>query len=82
MITVADALSWGRTMKWAFLLAGAVTLGSALPGVAAETIIYTCDAQGRLVKVESAGTVNNGVTTTYSQNKAGNRTSAATSGPA
>jgi YD repeat-containing protein len=41
---------------------------------AAETITYTYDAKGRLVTVVRSGTVNNGVTTTYSHDKANNRT--------
>ena len=41
---------------------------------AAETITYTYDARGRLVKVERTGTVNNNVTTNYTIDKADNRT--------
>jgi YD repeat-containing protein len=41
---------------------------------AAETITYTYDAKGRLVTVVRSGTVNNGVTATYSHDKANNRT--------
>jgi YD repeat-containing protein len=47
---------------------------------AAETITYTYDARGRLVQVARSGTVNNGVTTTYSLDKATNRTSKTTTG--
>ena len=46
----------------------------AAPALAAETITYTYDARGRLVDVEHAGTVNNGVTTNYTLDKADNRT--------
>jgi YD repeat-containing protein len=40
---------------------------------AAETITFTYDAKGRLVKVVRTGTVNNGVTTEYTHDKANNR---------
>ena len=41
---------------------------------AAETITYTYDARGRLVKVVHSGTVNNNVQTEYTHDKADNRT--------
>jgi hypothetical protein len=47
---------------------------------ATETVTYTYDAKGRLVKVERTGTVNNGVTTTYTHDKADNRTNVKTVG--
>jgi len=47
---------------------------------AAETITYTYDARGRLKQVAHSGTVNNGVTTTYTLDKAGNRTTKTTTG--
>lgn len=56
-----------------FVLCGAM-LGAVSPAMAAETITYTYDAKGRLVKVERSGSVNNGVKTEYSHDKAGNRT--------
>jgi YD repeat-containing protein len=40
---------------------------------AAETITYTYDAKGRLVKVVRTGTVNNNVQTTYTHDKVNNR---------
>jgi hypothetical protein len=40
---------------------------------AAETITYTYDAKGRLVKVVRTGTVNNNVQTQYTHDKANNR---------
>lgn len=40
---------------------------------ASETITYTYDAKGRLVKVERSGTVNNGVKAEYTHDKADNR---------
>ena len=44
------------------------------PAIATETITYTYDAKGRLVKVVRTGTVNNNVTTEYEHDKADNRT--------
>ena len=40
---------------------------------ASETITYTYDAKGRLVKVERSGSVNNGVKAEYTHDKADNR---------
>jgi YD repeat-containing protein len=53
------------------LAAGALAATAAL---ASETITYTYDARGRLVKVERSGTVNNGVKTEYNYGKGDNRT--------
>lgn len=47
---------------------------------AAETITYTYDAKSRLVKVVHAGTVNNGIQTTYQHDKADNRKKVTTTG--
>lgn len=41
---------------------------------ASETITYTYDARGRLVKVVHTGTVNNNVQACYKYDKADNRT--------
>lgn len=40
---------------------------------AAETIGYTYDARGRVIKLVRTGTVNNNVTTDYEHDKADNR---------
>jgi YD repeat-containing protein len=40
---------------------------------ATETITYTYDAKGRLMKVERSGTVNNNVKAEYVQDKVDNR---------
>jgi hypothetical protein len=48
--------------------------------IAAETIVYTYDAKGRLVKVQRSGTVNNNVTANYSHDKADNRTNVTVTG--
>lgn len=50
------------------------------PALAAETIIYTYDAFGRVVAVVHSGTVNNAVTTTYTNDKVDNRTKVKTTG--
>jgi hypothetical protein len=65
-----------------FLPALALILATAIPGLAraAETITYTYDAKGRLVKVVRTGSVNNGVNTDYSHDKADNRKSVKTTG--
>lgn len=43
------------------------------PAAASETIVYTYDAKGRLIKVERSGTVNNGVKYEYAHDKSNNR---------
>jgi hypothetical protein len=53
------------------ILAGCVAL--AVPAYAAETITYTYDAKGRVVKVVRTGTVNNNVTYDYTHDAANNR---------
>lgn len=47
---------------------------AAVAAYASETITYSYDARGRLVKVERKGTVNNNVTANYTYDKADNRT--------
>jgi hypothetical protein len=46
----------------------------AAAAMATETITYTYDARGRLVKVMRTGSVNNNVSSSYSYDKADNRT--------
>jgi coenzyme F420-reducing hydrogenase delta subunit len=41
---------------------------------ASETVTYTYDAKGRVVKVEHSGSVNNNVVANYSYDTADNRT--------
>lgn len=50
------------------------------PTNAAETLTYTYDAKGRLVKVVHAGTANNGVQAVYNYDKADNRQTTTTTG--
>lgn len=45
----------------------------ATPAFSAETVTYTYDAKGRLIKVVRSGSVNNGLNTTYQHDKADNR---------
>jgi YD repeat-containing protein len=52
----------------------AATLATITSVNAGETITYTYDAKGRLVKVVRTGTVNNNVTVDYEHDKADNRT--------
>jgi hypothetical protein len=56
-------------------LLSAAALGiAATAALASETITYTYDARGRLVKVERSGSVNNNVKAEYKYDKADNRT--------
>lgn len=50
------------------------------PALATETITYTYDAKGRLVKVVRTGSINNGVTTEVTHDNADNRTRVKVSG--
>lgn len=60
----------------------AVALSSvAIVARAAETITYTYDARGRLVKVVRTGSVNNNVTADYGYDRADNRTSVNVASP-
>jgi Spy/CpxP family protein refolding chaperone len=62
--------------KKAALAAAALTVAAAAAAAAAasETITYSYDARGRLVKVEHGGSVNNGVKAEYRYDKGDNRT--------
>lgn len=55
-------------------LLACAALGVAAAAVASETITYSYDSRGRLVKVVRSGSVNNNVSATYSYDKADNRT--------
>lgn len=67
-------------MKHVFYLGTAIALIASVPANAAEVQKYRYDAKGRLIKVERTGTVNNGVTTEYTHDKADNRTRLKTTG--
>lgn len=62
--------------------AGCVAVALLVPAAATanETVTYTYDARGRLIEVDRAGTVNNGVSTAYTLDKADNRTNKTTTG--
>ena len=66
-------------MRKAILFSSAA-LSLAAPAIAAETITYSYDARGRLIKVERSGSVNNGVVTNYAHDKADNRISKTVTG--
>tara|TARA_R110000868_G_scaffold162329_12_gene393484 strand:+ start:3058 stop:3258 length:201 start_codon:yes stop_codon:yes gene_type:complete len=65
-------------MRFLLVLAGALALTA--PAFAAETVTYTYDAHGRVIKVVHSGSVNNGVTTDYIYDDAGNRIKKETTG--
>jgi hypothetical protein len=64
-------------MKKTEILAAAGIALAALAAVAAanasETLTYSYDARGRLVRVQHNGSVNNNVSTNYNYDKADNR---------
>jgi hypothetical protein len=60
-------------MKLSKAIGIAAFIAVAAPSMAGETITYSYDAKGRVVSVVRTGTVNNGVTTTYTHDKANNR---------
>jgi len=67
-----------RRLEFSLLAIGA--LGCAAAALASETITYSYDNRGRLVKVVHNGTVNNNIVTTYTVDKAENRTNKTTTG--
>ncbi len=64
----------------ASIAVAAATLLSGAMAEASETITYSYDAKGRLVKVERTGTVNNNVKSEYVHDKANNRTNVTVTG--
>lgn len=63
------------------MAAAVVTSAVAAAAWAAETITYTYDARGRLIKVERSGTVNSNVKSEYKYDKAHNRTNVTVTSP-
>ncbi|MFN3818961.1 hypothetical protein [Blastomonas sp.] len=61
----------------ALVLFVTIPLGAAR---ATETITYTYDARGRVIKVERTGTVNNNVNADYTHDKVDNRTNVTVTG--
>lgn len=55
------------------LMAGAAAAVAAA-ALASETVTYSYDARGRLVRAGHSGSVNNGANASYSYDKADNRT--------
>jgi hypothetical protein len=66
--------------RMAILLAGAAVAAVPALAVAAETIAYSYDARGRLVRVVRNDGVTNNIVTNYSLDKADNRTGKTTTG--
>ena len=66
-------MSGACTRAERLLIVLAIAAAPAL-AIASETITYTYDAKGRLVKVEHAGSVNNNLVANYTHDKANNRT--------
>lgn len=66
--------------SWFKVAVAAAFLCVAAATHASETVTYSYDARGRLVKVEHSGTVNEGVTTQYGFDKADNRTEVTATG--
>jgi len=62
-------------------LMATAALGIAAAAIASETVTYTYDARGRLVKVERTGSINNNVKAEYKYDKADNRTSVNVTSP-
>jgi YD repeat-containing protein len=56
------------------VLFGVIGLATAAITYASETITYTYDSRGRLVKVVRTGSINNNVSADYKYDKATNRT--------
>jgi len=68
-----------RRLRSALLAASA--LFAIAPAAATDTVTYVYDASGRLVHVGHSGGVNDGASSTYSYDKADNRTNVTVTGP-
>ncbi|HET7575637.1 MAG TPA: Calx-beta domain-containing protein [Sphingomicrobium sp.] len=69
-------MSFGKRVRSAVVRSGLLAAASALatsPAFAGETITYSYDALGRLVKVSHSGTVNGGASACYTYDHASNR---------
>lgn len=67
-------------MNYRHALIALLVTGPSVAAHAAETITYTYDARGRLIKVVHTGSVNNNLQTTYTHDKADNRKNTTTTG--
>jgi uncharacterized protein involved in exopolysaccharide biosynthesis len=70
----------GRALRIGAIAFALVGIAGAA-ALATETITYTYDARGRLVKVERTGSVNNSVKAEYKYDKADNRTNVNVTSP-
>lgn len=61
-----------RGSTFGLIVAGTLIVGAGAAS-ASETVTYTYDARGRLIKVVHSGTVNNNVTAEYTHDHADNR---------
>ena len=75
-VLCSEILSLASTCARVLLGAG-LALAAISPAPAQENIAYTYDSLGRLVQVAHAGTVNNGISATYTYDPADNRTNVA-----
>lgn len=66
--------------KRLYFLSGALGLLTGASAIAAETVTYSYDAKGRLVRVLRSGGPSNGVVTAYSSDPADNRQRVVTTG--
>jgi hypothetical protein len=62
-----------RTHNILPIAAAALAAATAAAALASETLSYSYDARGRLVRIDHAGSVNNGAIANYSYDKADNR---------
>ncbi len=60
--------------RYEILAAAGIALVAIAAAEASETLTYSYDARGRLVRVQHNGSVNANVVTNYSYDKADNRT--------
>lgn len=60
--------------KYEILAAAGIALAAIAAAEASETLTYSYDARGRLVRVQHNGSVNANVSTNYTYDKADNRT--------
>lgn len=67
-------------MRQRIMLGLAALAAGATAAIAAETITYSYDARGRLVRAQSSGSVNHNVATNYVYDKADNRTNRTVTG--
>lgn len=73
-------MGYSRGLPLRAMTLAAILVSSSYVAMAAETITYVYDARGRLVQVVRTGTINNGVTTSYTIDKTDNRTNKTTTG--